>query len=114
MKETEPLLQMNNYLPDAKGYAIISRGALAFRYGPYSMPELGEIMMRSLEDKTPVFVTVDCGAVPFDHEFAINMRGFEFEENDCPGHVASAHDNKVCGRCGTHIDSLRPDEEGEA
>ena len=30
------------------------------------------------------------------------------QENDCPGHVASENDPKVCGRCGTHIDSLRP------
>lgn len=33
-----------------------------------------------------------------------------FREEDCPGHVASDHDRKVCGRCGVHIDSLRPDE----
>ncbi|MGJ5163208.1 hypothetical protein [Bradyrhizobium sp. HKCCYLR1051] len=29
-------------------------------------------------------------------------------ENACPGHVASPADPKVCGRCGVHIDSLRP------
>lgn len=28
---------------------------------------------------------------------------------ECPGHVASEQDSKVCGRCGVHIDSLRPD-----
>jgi len=32
-------------------------------------------------------------------------------EDDCPGHVASADDPRVCGRCGVHIDSLRPDTE---
>lgn len=31
-------------------------------------------------------------------------------ENECPGHVASASDPKVCAHCGTHIDSLRPDD----
>lgn len=31
-------------------------------------------------------------------------------EDDCTGHVASALDPKVCDHCGTHIDSLRPDE----
>lgn len=31
-------------------------------------------------------------------------------EDDCPGHVASATDAKVCGRCGIHIDELRPDD----
>lgn len=30
------------------------------------------------------------------------------DEEDCPGHVASISDPKICGRCGTHIDSLRP------
>ena len=34
-----------------------------------------------------------------------------FDEQDCPGHVASNDDPKVCGRCGTHIDSLRPPED---
>ena len=33
---------------------------------------------------------------------------YPFSEEACPGHVASAGDSKVCGRCGTHIDSLRP------
>lgn len=35
------------------------------------------------------------------------------DEQSCPGHVASKDDPKVCGRCGVHIDSLRPDNEGE-
>lgn len=33
-----------------------------------------------------------------------------FDEQSCPGHIASERDPKICGRCGTHIDSLRPDE----
>jgi hypothetical protein len=32
-------------------------------------------------------------------------------EENCPGHVASARDPKICGRCGTHIDSMRPDDD---
>lgn len=36
---------------------------------------------------------------------------FLFTEENCPGHVASAGDKKVCGNCGVHIDSLRPDDE---
>lgn len=32
-------------------------------------------------------------------------------ETACPGHVASSDNPKVCGRCGVHIDSLRPPEE---
>lgn len=35
----------------------------------------------------------------------------EDPESACPGHVASADNPKVCGRCGVHIDSLRPPEE---
>lgn len=31
--------------------------------------------------------------------------------DDCPGHVAAAHDTKICGRCGIHIDELRPDDD---
>ena len=30
-----------------------------------------------------------------------------YGEDECPNHVASATDPKVCGRCGIHIDSLR-------
>ena len=34
-------------------------------------------------------------------------------EEDCTGHIASAHDPKICGICGVHIDSLRPPEGTE-
>ena len=34
-----------------------------------------------------------------------------FDEQTCPGHDASKDDPKVCGRCGTHIDELRPPED---
>ena len=34
-----------------------------------------------------------------------------FDEQTCPGHDASKDDPKVCGRCGTHIDELRPSED---
>lgn len=30
----------------------------------------------------------------------------------CSGHVASTADPKVCGRCGIHIDELRPPDDG--
>lgn len=32
-------------------------------------------------------------------------------EEQCPGHVASDVDPRTCGRCGVHVDSLRPLEE---
>lgn len=34
------------------------------------------------------------------------------DESNCPGHAAS-DDPKVCVYCGTHIDSLRPNEEDD-
>lgn len=37
----------------------------------------------------------------------------EYEEEDCPGHVASKADPKICHHCGIHIDSLRPPEDEE-
>jgi hypothetical protein len=36
---------------------------------------------------------------------------FHYEEQQCPGHVAARFNSKVCGLCGTHVDSLRPDDE---
>lgn len=36
---------------------------------------------------------------------------FDTTEENCPGHVASAADQKVCRLCGIHIDSLRPPED---
>lgn len=36
-----------------------------------------------------------------------------YREEDCPGHVAS-DDPKVCARCGTHIDELRPPPQDDA
>jgi hypothetical protein len=38
---------------------------------------------------------------------------YHHTEDNCPNHVASAGDAKVCGRCGTHINSLRPDPEDD-
>lgn len=37
-----------------------------------------------------------------------DMRLSDFMSN-CPGHVASDEDRRVCGRCGTHVDSERAD-----
>lgn len=43
-----------------------------------------------------------------DREREAGRPAFDLEEA-CPSHVASVADPKVCGRCGIHIDSLRPD-----
>lgn len=40
-----------------------------------------------------------------------SLRVVRFAEEACPGHVASDSDPKICGRCGVHIDSLRPEED---
>lgn len=36
-----------------------------------------------------------------------------FDEQTCPGHVASERDPKVCGRCGVHINELRDDGQSK-
>lgn len=36
-----------------------------------------------------------------------------YTEETCPGHVASDKDPKVCGHCGAHIDSFRPNDEAQ-
>lgn len=33
------------------------------------------------------------------------------DEENCTGHVASNGNAKICGRCGVHIDSLRPPDD---
>lgn len=35
------------------------------------------------------------------------------DDQDCPGHVASEADAKICGICGVHINALRPPEDEE-
>jgi len=35
---------------------------------------------------------------------------FHYDDAACPGHVASKFNRKVCGLCGVHIDSFRPDD----
>jgi hypothetical protein len=40
------------------------------------------------------------------------LRSLSFYIDDnCPGHVASVGDPKLCGRCGVHVDSFRPDDD---
>lgn len=41
------------------------------------------------------------------------LRVVKFAEEDCPGHVASPNDPKICDRCGVHIDSLRTDDDAD-
>jgi hypothetical protein len=39
-----------------------------------------------------------------------NDREIKFTEGNCPGHVGSDNDPKICALCGVHIDSLRPED----
>jgi hypothetical protein len=39
------------------------------------------------------------------------IQTYPHTEESCPGHAASSEDPKVCGRCGTHVHSLRPDDD---
>lgn len=50
-------------------------------------------------------------ALPLQQRFEPSQ--YPCTEEDCFGHVASEADPKVCGHCGTHIDSLRPIDENE-
>lgn len=49
-----------------------------------------------------------CDLAVLSFWFSGEEDGYEFTEEECPGHVASESDKKRCGRCGVHIDSLRP------
>jgi hypothetical protein len=40
-----------------------------------------------------------------DHRPALS-RAILDAESRCEGHVAAWHDGRVCGRCGTHVNSL--------
>lgn len=36
---------------------------------------------------------------------------YPYTDENCPNHVASPGDRKVCAMCGIHVDELRPPEE---
>lgn len=42
---------------------------------------------------------------------ADHVEGRVTDEQSCPGHAASDTDPKICRHCGTHIDSLRPEDD---
>jgi hypothetical protein len=48
-----------------------------------------------------------------DTQPAIVSPMYQYDEQECPGHVASKDDAKICALCGTHVDSLRPEDEVE-
>lgn len=56
----------------AEWFAIVSRGALAFRFGPFTGPEIGKLMEQAVAEKIPMLITANCGA-PFCWETARAM-----------------------------------------
>lgn len=61
-----------SYCPSLKGaefFAILSRGSMAFRFGPYTGPEVGEIMQQCQLEGIPVYITANCGP-DFDWDIA--------------------------------------------
>lgn len=54
---------------NAEWFAIIARKNLAFRFGPYTGEEAGEIMQRCTEERIALMLTANCGR-EFDWEIA--------------------------------------------
>lgn len=64
-KDQSPMPTLEN----AEWFAIVARKNLAFRFGPFTGPEIGEIMQRCTEERIPLMVTANCGS-EFDWEIA--------------------------------------------
>jgi len=58
----------------AEWFAIINRNNLAFRFGPYTGTEIGQIMERCNAEKIPMAIVANCGPA-FDWELARDIRG---------------------------------------
>lgn len=52
----------------------------------------------------PYSICDECGKL-FDKQIV-----YDYDEEDCPGHVGGMNNPKICINCGTHVDSLRPPE----
>ena len=50
-------------------------------------------------------------ATAIEEAEARGTRHFHYAEEACPGHVASRFDHKICGLCGVHVNSFRPDDD---
>lgn len=61
--------QLDALLDKAEWYAIIGRHNFAFRFGPFTGPEIGKVMAQCIEEKLPLLVTAQCGA-PINWEAA--------------------------------------------
>jgi hypothetical protein len=72
----------------AEWWAIIARGSLAFRFGPYTGPEIGKIMTRCQAEKIACLITGNCGQ-EFDWDLARDLCGVaEFSPAKAEGGAA--------------------------
>lgn len=66
-------------------------------------------LIPDLPDEVVRLIITICLA-PWRWQFPPQGRGL-YSENECPGHVASQIDPRICGRCGVHVGDLRPEDE---
>jgi hypothetical protein len=62
-------------LDDAEGWIIVHRGAIAFRFGPYTGSEAGAILAQCQREEIPCMMTFNVGQ-EFDWTMARDMRGY--------------------------------------
>ncbi len=53
--------ELGALLEKAEWFAIIGRHNLAFRFGPFTGPEIGKVMSQCVTEKLPLLVTAQCG-----------------------------------------------------
>jgi hypothetical protein len=63
-----------NALQSAEWHAIVARGNIGFRFGPYTGVEIGKILQQSVDEGIPLAITGVCGQ-EFDWELARDMFG---------------------------------------
>lgn len=66
-------------LETAECWAVIARGKLAFRFGPFTGAEAGKIMEESTARELDVTIIMNCGK-PFDWEMAKDLKGWTEKE----------------------------------
>lgn len=68
-EETQELPESYACMAGAEWFAIVARNNLAFSFGPYTGPEVGELMKRATEEGVPLVIRANCGR-EFDWELA--------------------------------------------
>ena len=57
----------------AEWFAVFGTGHFAFRFGPFTGPEVGQIMTRAVAEKIAVTIVANCGA-PVDWDLASQFK----------------------------------------